>query len=150
MHIISTPCVSNGIQCTLQYTLEYILGVDNGSHFLLGYPYGEKRVKEKIKKIRHMVLQQYFLLFPLYVRHTNEFHRRSIMVNGLKGIHIASGIPVEIPLSGKEMQLAMSKVDVNQCWDDMCSSVLSRGGEDIIGQIEIDFIVINGVDKVFH
>ena len=72
------------------------------------------------------------------------------MVNGLKGVHIASGIPVEIELNGKEMQLAMAKVNENQCWDDMCSSVLSRGGEDIIGQIEIDFIVINGVDKVFH
>ena len=72
------------------------------------------------------------------------------MVNGLKGVHIASGIPVEIELNGKEMQLAMSKVDENQCWDDMCASVLSRGGEDIIGQVEIDFIVINGVSKVFH
>tara|TARA_B100000497_G_C7525253_1_gene318906 strand:+ start:352 stop:570 length:219 start_codon:yes stop_codon:yes gene_type:complete len=72
------------------------------------------------------------------------------MVNGLKGIHIASGIPVEIPLNSKEMQLAMSKVDENQCWDMMCASVLSRDGEDIIGQIDIEFIVINGVDKVFH
>ena len=72
------------------------------------------------------------------------------MVNGLKGVHIASGIPVEIPRNSKEMQLAMSKVDMNQCWDDMCASVLSRGGEDIIGQIEIDFIVIGGVDRVFH
>ena len=72
------------------------------------------------------------------------------MVNGLKGVHIASGIPVEIPLNSKEMQLAMSMVDMNQCWDDMCASVLSRGGEDIIGQIEIDFIVIGGVDRVFH
>ena len=65
------------------------------------------------------------------------------MVNGLKGVHIASGIPVEIPLSGKEMQLAMSKVDVNQCWDDMCSSVLSRGGEDIIGQVDIELSLIH-------
>ena len=44
----------------------------------------------------------------------------------------------------------MSKVDENACWDMMCASVLSRGGEDIIGQVEIDFLVINGVDKVFH
>ena len=55
MHII---CVSYSVHCILECTLEYIIGVDNGSHFLIGYPYGEKRVKEKIKKIRHMVLQQ--------------------------------------------------------------------------------------------
>ena len=97
-----------------------------------------------------MVLQQFVLLFPLYVRRTVQFNRSSIMVNGLKGIHIASGIPVQIPLNSKEMQLAMSKVHENDCWDMMCASVLSRGGEDIIGQVEIDFIVINGVDKVFH
>lgn len=72
------------------------------------------------------------------------------MVNGLRGVHIASNIPVDIPLNSKEMQLAMSKVHENECWDMMCSSVLSRGGEDIIGQIEIDFIVIGGVEKVFH
>jgi len=72
------------------------------------------------------------------------------MVNGLKGVHIATGMGVEIPLNSKEMQLAMSKVAVNDCWDDMCASVLSRGGEDIIGQIAIDFIVIGGVDRVFH
>ena len=72
------------------------------------------------------------------------------MVNGLKGVHIASGIPVEIPLNSKEMQLAMAKEDINACWDMMCASVLSRGGDDIIGQVDIDFIVINGVDKVFH
>ena len=39
------------------------------------------------------------------------------MVNGLKGVHIASGIPVEIPLNSKEMQLAMAKEDINACWD---------------------------------
>ena len=59
MHII---CVSYGVHCILEYTLEctleYILGVDNGSHFLIGWIHDEKRVKEKIKKIRHMVLQQ--------------------------------------------------------------------------------------------
>ena len=34
------PCISS----ILQYTLEYILGVDNGSHFLLGWIHDEKRV----------------------------------------------------------------------------------------------------------
>ena len=72
------------------------------------------------------------------------------MVNGLRGVHIASNIPVDIPLNSKEMQLAMSKVHENECWDMMCASVLSRGGEDIIGQIEIDFIVIGEVERVFH
>ena len=72
------------------------------------------------------------------------------MVNGLKGVHIASGIPVEIPLNSKEMQLAMSKVHENECWDMMCASVLSRGGIEIVDQVEIDFIVIGGVERVFH
>ena len=72
------------------------------------------------------------------------------MVNGLKGVHIASGIPVEIPLNSKEMQLAMSKEDMNECWSMMCDSVMHREGIGIIGDIDIEFIVINGIDKVFH
>ena len=75
------------------------------------------------------------------------------MVNGLKGVHIASGIPVEIPLNGKEMQLAMHQgdgVDMNKSWEMMCDSVMHREGIGIIGEIDIEFLVINGVHKVFH
>ena len=72
------------------------------------------------------------------------------MVNGLKGVHIASGIPVEIPLNGKEMQLALVKEHENECWSMMCDSVMHREGIAIIDEIDIEFIVINGIDKVFH
>jgi len=73
------------------------------------------------------------------------------MVNGLKGVHIASGIPVEIPLNSKEMQLAMDKGPMqNESWEMMNASVVSRGEMNIIGDIDIDFMVIGGVSKVFH
>jgi len=44
----------------------------------------------------------------------------------------------------------MTKVNVNECWEMMNASVLSRGGENIIGQIEIESLVIGGVSKKFH
>ena len=73
------------------------------------------------------------------------------MVNGLKGVHIASNIPVEIPLNSKEMQLAMDKGPMqNESWEMMNASVVSRGEMNIIGDIDIDFMVIGGVSKVFH
>jgi len=79
---------------------------------------------------------------------SNSYKGFTPMVNGLKGTHIATGYPVEIPLNGKQMQLATySGPGMNDLWDDMCASVDSY---DIIDQIEIDYIVINGVEKVFH
>ena len=74
----------------------------------------------------------------------------SELVNGLKGVHIASNIPVEIPLNSKEMQLAMANEHMNECWEMLNASVVSRGEMNIIGDIEIDFIVIGGVERVFH
>jgi hypothetical protein len=32
----------------------------------------------------------------------------------------------------------------------MCNAVLERTGIEIIGQIEIDYIVVNGVKRTFH
>tara|TARA_B100000809_G_C14797329_1_gene408964 strand:+ start:344 stop:565 length:222 start_codon:yes stop_codon:yes gene_type:complete len=73
------------------------------------------------------------------------------MINGLKGTHIATGYPVDIPLNGKQMQLAMDNgPHMNDLWDLMCDSVYANGGPAIIDQVEIDFIVINGIQKVFH
>ena len=73
------------------------------------------------------------------------------MVNGLKGVHIASGIPVEIPLNSKEMQLAMDKGPLqNDSWEMLNASVVSRGEMNIIGDIDIESLVIGGVAKVFH
>ena len=45
------------------------------------------------------------------------------MINGLKGVHLATNIPVEIPLNSKEMQLAMVKENEDICWEYMCTSV---------------------------
>lgn len=73
------------------------------------------------------------------------------MRQGLIGTHIATNIPVEIPLNGKEMQLAKDKgPKLNESWSMMCSSVLSRTGMTIEGDIEIDFIVVDGSKRRFH
>ena len=75
----------------------------------------------------------------------------SELVNGLKGVHIASNIPVEIPLNSKEMQLAMDNGPLqNDSWEMLNASVISRGEMNIIGDIDIESIVIGGVAKVFH
>ena len=48
------------------------------------------------------------------------------LINGLKGVHIASGIPVEIPLNSKEMQLAMDNGPLqNDSWEMLNASVVS-------------------------
>ena len=75
----------------------------------------------------------------------------SKLVNGLKGVHIASNIPVEIPLNSKEMQLALDEgLQMNDSWELMNASVVSRGEMNIIGDIDVEEIVIGGVAKAFH
>ena len=75
----------------------------------------------------------------------------SKLVNGLKGVHIASNIPVEIPLNSKEMQLALDEgLQMNDSWELMNASVVSRGEMNIIGDIDVEEIVIGGGAKVFH
>jgi hypothetical protein len=73
------------------------------------------------------------------------------MTNGLIGTHIATGIPMEIPLNYKEMQLALFK-DVNgvEKWDIMADALFERTGITIIGQMEIDYMVVEGIKRVFH
>ena len=81
----------------------------------------------------------------------NNQIRSIIMKNGIKCTHLATGYPVEIPLNYKEMQLATDKSDMsNDSWDIMCDAVLERTGIEIIGQMELDQIVINGIDKPLH
>lgn len=72
------------------------------------------------------------------------------MINGLKGVHLATGQEVEIPLNSKEMQLAMVKENEDVCWEYMCTSVLSRTGIQINGQIQLDYIYVDGVPREFH
>lgn len=74
------------------------------------------------------------------------------MKNGIIGTHLATGYPVELTLNYKEMQLAMDKnaETINKSWEMMNDAVLERTGTEIIGQIEIEHIVVDGVKKVFH
>ena len=74
------------------------------------------------------------------------------IVNGLIGTHIATNQLIEIELTHPEMALANTKysIDVNRDWSAMCEMVKEREGIDIIGQIDIQSIVINGVVKTFH
>jgi len=74
------------------------------------------------------------------------------MVNGLIGTHIATDIPVDIPLNTKQMQLAMdaNPITMNKSWDMVCDICVANGFIDPRGNIDIDFIVVNGVKKRFH
>ena len=74
------------------------------------------------------------------------------ITNGLIGTHLATGYPVTIHLNYKEMQLAMDKnaETINESWDLLNDAVLERTGTVVIGQIELDYIVVNGVKKTFH
>ena len=74
------------------------------------------------------------------------------LFQGLRGTHIATGYPVDIPLNGKQIQLAMDKgPHMNDLWDDMCDSIVANGYIDPRDQMDIDFIVLRGSDHhVFH
>ena len=73
------------------------------------------------------------------------------MMNGLMGTHLSTGYPVDISLSNQEMVLATLKQgDINSAWESMCALVRRRTGIEIIGQIQIDYIVINGNKRKFH
>lgn len=73
------------------------------------------------------------------------------MINGIIGTHLATGQEVELPLNGKEMQLALDKSDkLNESWTLMNRMVRARGEMSIIGKVEVDFLVVNGVKRRFH
>jgi hypothetical protein len=82
----------------------------------------------------------------------NHEKRSKFMINGLRGTHIATNIPVDIPLNSKQMQLALDKDPntMNDSWDMVCDVCVDNGFIDPRGNVHIDFIVINGVQKVFH
>ena len=75
------------------------------------------------------------------------------IVNGLicSKVDSSSENDIIIPLNSKEMQLAMDNSDrMNESWALMCDSVYNRLGIEIIGKLNINFIVVNGLAKVFH
>jgi len=73
------------------------------------------------------------------------------MINGIIGTHLATGQEVELPLNGKEMQLALDKgAELNESWTLLNRMVRARGEVSIIGEVEVDFLVVNGVKRSFH
>tara|TARA_B110000503_G_C6996739_1_gene349755 strand:- start:621 stop:839 length:219 start_codon:yes stop_codon:yes gene_type:complete len=72
------------------------------------------------------------------------------MNNGIIGTHLATNQPVELELTTEEMSLATSTLNKYMDWDTMCELVLERTGITLIGQVEIDFLIVNGNKRVFH
>ena len=73
------------------------------------------------------------------------------MVNGLIGTHIATGYPVEVDLSKKELMLIEAATgDINDNWEKAMHLLYVRTGVEIINQVDIEKIVLNGVVKTFH
>ena len=76
------------------------------------------------------------------------------MINGLIISHLSAecrGDKVYVPLNSKEMQLALDHGPLqNKSWELMCRSVRYRGGPDIIGNYELHYIRIKGIDRPLH
>ena len=73
------------------------------------------------------------------------------MNNGIIGTHLATNQPIEIELNAQEMELGLYKgVTGEEKWDTMCELVLERTGIEIIGQVQIDYMVVDGNKHVFH
>ena len=70
------------------------------------------------------------------------------MVNGLIGTHLATGQTVEIELDLVELALAKSTQDSD--WNMLNDSIKIKNGFGIIGEINLEFIIDNGVRRVFH
>ena len=68
--------------------------------------------------------------------------------NALHGIHLATSYPFYCMLTRQETILAQGKT--NEDWNAMCTLKASRTGHVIQGQIQIDTLTINGVDRPFH
>ena len=74
------------------------------------------------------------------------------MNNGIIGTHLATNQPIEISLNSVEISYACDKNinKTNASWEYMCAMVSQRTGIDIIDNIQIDWIVIDGIKRVFH
>ena len=82
-----------------------------------------------------------------------KYIERNQLVNGLICSKVGSPLweDIIIPLNSKEMQLAMDNSEyINESWALMCDSVYQRLGIEIIGKLNINYIVVNGLAKVFH
>lgn len=115
--------------------------LDNAVHFLI-YLYHDKNNKEK-RIIRQRLPSRDIIV------HTPYPIKGDVMIdNGLLGVHLATSQEVEIPLSAREMQLVHA--GGNHQWNVMCESVKARTGIEIINQIQLNYLVVNGNKSVFH
>jgi len=72
-------------------------------------------------------------------------------MNSLKGTHIATGQPVDVDLTRKEVLLITAPSgDINDNWEKAMDLLSVRSGIEIIGQVDLETITINGVEKPFH
>lgn len=71
--------------------------------------------------------------------------------NSLHGTHIATGIPVDVDLTRKEVLLITAPFgDINDNWAKAMDLISVRSGIEIIGHVDLHTITINGVSKPFH
>lgn len=71
--------------------------------------------------------------------------------NGFIGQHIASKIPVEVEFNRMEQVLAFAPNDKDgSAWDKAMRLVEKRLGIGIIGEVMIDFLIVDGKKKLFH
>ena len=70
------------------------------------------------------------------------------MNNALLGTHLATNQQVEIELIPQEVQYYHS--GSNRDWNKLCDSIQNRTGIEIQGQIELEYVIINGNKRVFH
>ena len=72
-------------------------------------------------------------------------------INKLQGTHIATGIPVDVDLTRKEVLLITAPYgDINDNWAKAMDLISVRSGIQIIGHVDLHTITINGVSKPFH
>ena len=73
------------------------------------------------------------------------------MAYSLKGTHIATGQPVEVELGKREVLLITAiGGDINGNWEKAMDLISVREGIEIIGQVDLETITIDGVEKPFH
>ena len=73
------------------------------------------------------------------------------MKQGITGTHIATGQTVALELNDQEMKYATCKdMCINECWKLMNDLVKKRMGTVIIGQVDIESITENHIDRPFH
>ena len=77
------------------------------------------------------------------------FSYNTSMENGII-IQDFNGVVSEIPLNSKEMQLALDKSNPDASWSLMCDSVNYRIGIDIIGNYNLQFIIVKGQKRPLH